>query len=182
MIKLGKLTDYAVVIMAQLSNEKEGKSSSANYLSDKTGIPEPTVAKILKKLSHGGMLNSVRGAAGGYKLSRPVNEISVADIICVMEGGIAMVGCACGESRTRRRASKRCFARDKCLVKNSWAIVNAAMVNLLKSITLADMMAVQEEFEGDESTVDVKDPFCCSKALCGNDNPETTDLGEEKIV
>ena len=51
MIKLGKLTDYAVVIMAQLSNEKEEKSCSANCLSDKTGIPEPTVAKILAMIT-----------------------------------------------------------------------------------------------------------------------------------
>ncbi len=180
MIKLGKLTDYAVVIMAQLSHEEENKSCSANFLSDKTGIPEPTVAKILKKLSHGDLLKSVRGAAGGYSLSRTVEEITVADIVLVMEGGVAMVACVGSDAKSNRRQAKRCFARDKCKTKHSWAVVNAAIVNLLKSISLADMLKPCEFKEGEESLIDVRDPFCNKLGCYGNDdNPFVK--GEEKI-
>jgi len=180
MIKLGKLTDYAVVIMAQLSNEKENKSCSASCISDKTGIPEPTVAKILKKLSHGSLLKSVRGAAGGYNLSRSVNEISVADIIMVMEGGVSMVGCVGADAKSNRRQAKRCFARDKCTTKHSWAIVNAAVLNLLKSITLADMLKPCE-YTGEDSLIDVRDPFCNSKHSCCANGDCPSAKVEEKL-
>lgn len=180
MIKLGKLTDYAVVIMAQLANEEENKSCSANYLSDKTGIPEPTVAKILKKLSHGDLLKSIRGAAGGYSLNKVVGDISVADVVLVMEGGVSMVGCVGSDAKSNRRKAKRCFARDKCTTMHSWAIVNAAVVNLLKSISLTDMFAPCEFNEGEEGLIDVRDPFC-NKFGCGANDTDSFVSEEEKI-
>lgn len=164
MIKLGKLTDYAVVIITQISMEEENNSSSANYLSEKTNIPEPTVAKILKKLSHGGVLNSIRGASGGYRLSRPINDISLAEVITAMEGPIAIVDCATEER------NRRCFARRTCSVKHSWCKVNFALVYLLENIKLGDMMKENYSIDREDKIIEIK--VSCRKgnmSCCDND-------------
>jgi FeS assembly SUF system regulator len=135
MIKLGKLTDYAVVIAAKLSQEGLSVSRSAHYLSEKTGIPEPTVAKVLKQLTKGQIVQSVRGATGGYHLARPADTISIAEIVVAMDGPISIVSCA-GES------NELCKAEVQCPVKGNWEPVNRAMKAALENVKLSDMAAV----------------------------------------
>ena len=76
MIKLSRLTDYAVVVLAEMARAK-GELLAASTLSAKTGIPEPTVSKVLKTLSRNGLIASVRGVAGGYRLERAAGDIPV---------------------------------------------------------------------------------------------------------
>jgi len=134
MIKLGKLTDYAVVVMGQLVQEGPGASCSAHYLSEKTDVPEPTVAKVLKLLSAGGLLLATRGAAGGYKLSRPAQQISIAEIITAMEGPICIVACVDGHE-------KDCSLSATCPTKNNWNQVNGAIRTALEGVKLTEMIA-----------------------------------------
>lgn len=135
MIKLGKLTDYAVVIAARLSKEGVGVSKSAHYLSEKTGIPEPTVAKVLKMLARGQIVQSVRGAAGGYHLARAADTITISEIVTVMDGPIAIVSCAEG-------SSEGCKAEAHCPVKGNWDPVNRALKAALEGVRLSDMTAI----------------------------------------
>ncbi len=134
MVRLGKLTDYAVFIMAHLANDNNTRS--AKYLSDKTGIPEPTVAKILKKLSKGGVLKSIRGASGGYKVDENIKEISLLDIINLIEGSVAMVACAGGS----KEKTDKCLGRNKCIVKSKWMKVNNDISDILHNVKLVDMI------------------------------------------
>lgn len=134
MIKLGKLTDYAIVLMGQLSKEGVGTSSSAHYLSEKTGLPEPTVAKILKKLANKNLISSVRGAAGGYKLSREAKQISIAEIVTLLEGPIAVVTCVKGNTGS-------CAAKGICPVRGNWDHLNSAITSALEGVSLASIMS-----------------------------------------
>ncbi len=131
MIKLGKLTDYAIVIMGQLMKEGEGASKSASFLSAKTGVPEPTVAKVLKALAQTGLVSALRGASGGYRLSRPAADISISDIITALDGPIAIVSCVDGHA---------CKAEASCHMKGRWDPVNEAIRAALDGVKLADMM------------------------------------------
>lgn len=133
MIKLGKLTDYAIVIMGQLMREGEGASKSAHFLSAKTGVPEPTVAKVLKMLAHAALVDSSRGAAGGYRLSRGAADISIADIITAMDGPIAIVSCVEGSAET-------CKAEGSCHLKGRWDHVNSVIRAALEGVRLPDMI------------------------------------------
>jgi FeS assembly SUF system regulator len=130
MIKLGKMTDYAIVVMVHLA--KEGASSSAHQLAEKTGVPEPTVAKVLKILAKGHLVESTRGAAGGYKLSKAAGQISVAEIITVMDGPIAIVSCV-------DEQGEDCVAQALCPVKGSWNRVNDAIKGALEKVLLSEM-------------------------------------------
>lgn len=133
MIKLGKLTDYAIVVMAQLAREGDNASRSASYVADKTGVPEPTVAKVLKMLLKEYLVSSVRGAQGGYRLARNPAELSICDIVEAVEGPIAIVTCVDG-------TEGQCQSETRCPTKGKWDPVNRAIRTALQEITLADMM------------------------------------------
>ena len=85
MLRIGKLTDYATGLMAQLAHAPE-RNVSAQQLAFELGLPGPTVGALLKRLGRAGLVRSVRGAAGGYGLARAPEAISVADIISAIEG------------------------------------------------------------------------------------------------
>lgn len=131
MIKLGKLTDYAVAVMVQLSREGNGAARSAHQLAERTSIPEPTVAKVLKKLARKKLVESVRGAAGGYRLAKAPDDMSICDVIEALDGPIAIVSCA--------GANDTCRAQPKCPAKGKWTPVNHAIRAALQAVRLSDM-------------------------------------------
>lgn len=134
MIRISKLADYAVVVLAALAR-RGGEGASAVALSEETKIPEPTVSKVLKLLARGEVLESTRGANGGYRLERAPREISVAEIIMAIEGPVSMTACVEGG------AGECCDFSAYCQVKGRWDDVNHAIREALTGITLEDMTA-----------------------------------------
>ena len=133
MLKLSKLTDYAVVVLVRLSCG-DGAAGAGVQTSPgialATGVPEPTVAKVLKALAGGGLVASQRGARGGYRLVRTLAEIPVADVIAAIDGPIALTACVEGGC---------CEAESFCSMAGRWDPVNAAIRDALSAISLADM-------------------------------------------
>lgn len=132
MIKLSRLTDYAVVIMAALARG-DGALSSASALAADLSLPEPTVAKVLKILAKGGLVNSARGVSGGYSLAARPAAIRVSAIIEAMEGPIALTSCISGSHDT-------CGLETVCQLRGRWNVVNTAIKTALDNVTLADIM------------------------------------------
>ena len=128
MLKLSKLTDYAVVALVRLGQKEEVTTSPV--LSRSTGIPEPTVAKVLKILATQGIVTSQRGARGGYRLAHPLEEISIAAVIEAIDGPISLTTCVDGGD---------CDARSTCGLGGEWDLVNTAIRNALSAIMLSDM-------------------------------------------
>ena len=130
MLRLSKLTDYAVVVLVQLSEADGIQTSPAIALA--TGIPEPTVAKVLKALSSSNLVASHRGAKGGYRINRGLKDIPVADVIFAMDGPIALTACV-------ERSATTCESEAICPMRGRWDPVNDAIRDALSKITLADM-------------------------------------------
>jgi FeS assembly SUF system regulator len=130
MLRLSKLTDYAVVVLVRLAKADEVQTSPG--IAAATGIPEPTVAKVLKILSAGGLVTSQRGARGGYRLHRTLDAIPIADVIAAIDGPIALTACVDG-------AITGCESLGLCPMRGRWDPVNEAIHHALTSITLADM-------------------------------------------
>lgn len=130
MLRLSKLTDYAVVVLVRLARE-EGVQTSPGIAAT-TGIPEPTVAKVLKTLAAGGLVASQRGARGGYRLMRPLAAIPVADVIAAVDGPIALTACVDG-------SATECESQGVCPMRGRWDPVNEAIQQALSTISLADM-------------------------------------------
>lgn len=131
MFRLNRLTDYGVVVLAQMAQRQAGVHT-APQLSEATGVPLPTVAKILNCLARENLVNSQRGAAGGYVLERSAADISVAEIVQALEGPIALTACVDGSQIS-------CDAESFCPMRGNWERVNRAIRSALSDVTLADM-------------------------------------------
>ncbi len=92
MIKLSRLADYGVALMTSMAEDTD-RVHNVFDMSVATGLPTPTVSKVLATLARNGLLLSVRGAKGGYRLGRMPQGISVADIIIAIDGPIALTQC-----------------------------------------------------------------------------------------
>lgn len=135
MLRLSKLTDYAVVVMARLGRDgglPDGQVQTAPGLALGTGIAEPTVAKVLKILGQAGLVEGLRGARGGYRLTRPLADVPLSEVIVAIDGPIALTACVDGGLGT-------CEAEGICAVRGRWDPVNDAIRRALSGITLADL-------------------------------------------
>lgn len=129
MFRLSKLTDYAIVVLVRLARAS-GVQTSAS-LAAATGIPEPTVAKVLKALAAKRLVASQRGARGGYKLGgRGLDAIGIVEVIAAIDGPVAITACVGGGA---------CETAARCPMHGAWDPVNAAVIAALDRITLADM-------------------------------------------
>ncbi|MEX2451109.1 MAG: SUF system Fe-S cluster assembly regulator [Rhodospirillales bacterium] len=131
MLRLNRLTDYAIVAMSKMAHGKE-RVRTATQISLETGVPVPTIAKLLNVLVKGGLVVSHRGATGGYTLSRPALEITAADIIQTIEGPIALTACVEG-------SDEKCDIQSNCPMCGNWNKVNLAIRKALTEVTLADL-------------------------------------------
>lgn len=132
MIKLSKMTDYAVVILAEMAAQ-DGKLLSASGLAGHTKLPEPTVSKILKLLTKHHIIASKRGINGGYELLKNPTEINMAALITALDGPIALTACV-------EQSTECCDRSDNCTMKGKWNPVNIAMQKALEDVSLAQMM------------------------------------------
>src|ERR1700732_1722907 len=94
MIRLGKLTDYGLVLMTYIASNHDRSLHTARGLAVESRLPLSTVSKLLKELLQGGLVVSHRGIKGGYSLAKAPREISVAEIIAALEGPIALTECS----------------------------------------------------------------------------------------
>jgi len=133
MIRLSRLTDYAVALLSHMGREGKTQLWAASDLAEQSGLPAPTVAKILKLLAKNGVITAHRGATGGYKLSRPISDISIAAIIEAMDGPIAITDCSTGS------VHQACNIESICPMSEGWNKVNRAVKQALENMSLAEM-------------------------------------------
>lgn len=134
-MRLSNLADYAVVTMSQAARHCGGGRVSASELAAETGLPAPTVQKLVSKLVGAGLLRSVRGAGGGLQLARPAAAISLADIVEAVEGPIALTACLEGSE---------CSVDHDCRVKPHWPLVNETLRSALAGIPLTQLAQQRE--------------------------------------
>ncbi|MFC4351607.1 SUF system Fe-S cluster assembly regulator [Fodinicurvata halophila] len=146
MFRLNRLTDYAVVVLAQMARNRD-TVRTAPHIAEETGVPVPTVAKVLNALARDGLIVSQRGAAGGYRLGRSPEEITVAEIIEALEGPIALTACVDGQVG-------HCESESMCPMRGNWDQVNGAIRTALNGVRLSDM--TPNFFEWSEPTEDKK--------------------------
>ena len=125
------MADYGVILMVQLARTSTQRTTAAE-LADSTALPLPTVSKLLKQLASAGLLVSHRGAAGGYGLSRPPVDISVAQVIAALDGPIALTECITAEGAA-------CEMEALCPTRTNWRQINDALVGALAKVSVADM-------------------------------------------
>jgi FeS assembly SUF system regulator len=133
MIRLGKLTDYGLVLMTYVARNHDRSLHTARDLAAESRLALPTVSKLLKELVQGGLLVSQRGIKGGYSLARAPRKISVLEIITVLEGPIALTECSTD-------ISGLCDLEPCCPIKNNQRIISQAVRGALGNVMLSDLI------------------------------------------
>jgi FeS assembly SUF system regulator len=128
MLKISKLTDYACMLLRDLAYCYP-QTLSATELSNNLPVQLPTARKVLKLLAKSDLVNSSQGKDGGYLLSRPASEISLADLVTAMEGDLAITDCDSG-----------CACRDQCRLQPHWQRVNGLISDVLSKVSFADFI------------------------------------------
>lgn len=133
MLRITKLSDYAVVVLQGLADCADPSCDcTSREVAERTGIPRPTVSKVMKDLARAGLLVSRRGAQGGFCLAREPARITLAEIIEAVEGPIALTEC-------NAEADGSCDFTGACPVEENWLRINRVVRRALDGISLADM-------------------------------------------
>jgi FeS assembly SUF system regulator len=130
MLRISKLADYGTVVMVSLAKQPE-QVRNARDIASRSHLTVPTVSKLLKRLTAAGLLTSLRGVSGGYKLERPASDISVADIIYALEEHRGLTECSTHGSE--------CSLQEVCHVQTNWRLISQAIESALDSVSLEDL-------------------------------------------
>jgi len=133
MIRLGKLTDYGLVVMSQMARRPQSELHTARDLAERCRLPLPTVSKLLKLLLQGGLLQSHRGIKGGYSLAREPKLISIADIVTALEGPLALTEC-------NMDVAGLCDLEPSCPIKDNQRLINQVVRGALEKVMLWDLI------------------------------------------
>jgi FeS assembly SUF system regulator len=138
MLRISKLTDYGTVILVHLASHEDGRLRPASDVAAITHLALPTVQKILKSLANNGLVESARGTDGGYRLARPPEQISAAEILDALEGPFAITECSDNDSH--------CELENECQVGDAWQKISRAIRAAMHDIKLSDLSNPPKEF------------------------------------
>ena len=130
MLRIGKMTDYALVLMHRMAKSPSGQVRMEE-LSRDTQLGLPTVRKLMRQLVNAGLVRSERGVKGGYQLARFPELISIAHIVSAVEGPLAITECCDDDGG--------CELSGGCDVESQMPTINELITQILGSITLTDM-------------------------------------------
>lgn len=133
-------SEYGVRALLDVAMNGGNKPIQVKEIAKRQGIPERFLEQVMSSLKKAGLVESVRGAQGGYMLGRPDKDITLADIIQAVEGPIALMECTSEDE-------SRCEQVDLCVIRDAWRDVQSSIVEALDSVSLAQMAAKRRERE-----------------------------------
>ena len=132
-MRVSAKTDYALRAAVELASHPAGVPVKGERLATSQSIPLRFLENILLQLRHAGIVESRRGAEGGYRLARPAEEISLADVIRAIDGPLAGV--------SGRRPETLDFTGSSEPLREVWVAVRASLRAVLETVKLADVAA-----------------------------------------
>lgn len=136
---------YGLRAMLDLAlNDNGGEAVCVHSISQRQNISESYLEQLVRKLRKAGLIESVRGAGGGYRLARPAADISVGDILKACEGSIKAVTCGLDDTPFS------CGQQDRCATKIVWDRVNDAIEGAVDSISLEQLVEKSRTDSGEE--------------------------------
>ena len=142
-MKLSTRIRFALRIMIQVAADTSGKPVLSRHIAAAQDISEPYVDQILLPLRARGLLVSVRGRSGGYRLARPAKDLTVLDVVQAMEGNVQLVDCLTDPKECKRAA--------KCVTREVWNMLTEDLKRGMKSVNLADLVAKQIKLQSPSS-------------------------------
>ncbi|WP_165252486.1 Rrf2 family transcriptional regulator [Adlercreutzia sp. ZJ304] len=131
-MKISTKTRYGMRFMIDVAEHWGSGCISMKDVADRQGISKKYLEQVVAPLAQAGLLNVTRGNRGGFQLSRPPEEITLADIVNASEDGIELLDCL--------GCLSACEREDNCISHNVWGGMQHAIINYLESRTLADVI------------------------------------------
>ena len=131
MLRLSKKADYALMAMKHLAIRPDVPSASAREIAEQYDIPLELMAKVLQSLARRGLVTSLQGTRGGYRLARPTSQITVADIIQAIDGPLTVTACS--------SEAENCDQYAKCNVRDPLWRIRERIISALTTCTLQEI-------------------------------------------
>ncbi len=141
-MRLSTKGQYAVRAIVTLSCHDSGKPVTLKAISEEEGISLSYLEQLFVKLRRGAIVKSVRGPGGGYVLAKPAADISVGEVITVVEEPLNPVACLDDDSEI-------CVRANKCITQKVWKGLAEKMVEFLNSISIEDLRNEVQSFDTD---------------------------------
>lgn len=132
MLRITRQTDYGILILTHMATLPAEDIATARDLAERCNLSVPMVSKTLKPLARAGIVESLRGVKGGYRLARPATEVTIGEIVAVLEGPIGMTECVSSPGS--------CEQETVCPTKVNWERISHAVRGALDDIPLAEMV------------------------------------------
>jgi Rrf2 family protein len=137
MFKLSKKADYGLIAVKHLAMHRDQHACSANEIADEYGISTTLMAKVLQKLARQNLVVAKHGSSGGYQLSKMPDQISALEVITAIDGPVLITSCVTNHGN--------CDATSKCSVREPLRRVNESILNVLNTVTIAQMSEEPQE-------------------------------------
>ncbi len=139
-MKVSKRTEYGLRAIVTLAEHEQNGSRPVplREIAAEEGIPEAFLDQIFGVLRKDGIVTSVRGVNGGYSLGDKPERIRMGQVIRVLEGDVAPVGCVSDEVAV---PEEFCVKAVKCHTRNVWLKLNDSIIRTLDGLSLADVLA-----------------------------------------
>jgi Rrf2 family transcriptional regulator, iron-sulfur cluster assembly transcription factor len=135
-MKLSTRSRYGTRVMLDVAQHYQSGPVQLGGIARRQGIPVKYLEQIMIPLKKAGYVSSVRGFRGGYLLARPPEEVTVGEIVVLLEGGLELTACT-GFPATCERA-------ETCVVRALWHEATEAMHEKLDAVTLADLVKMAQ--------------------------------------
>jgi Rrf2 family protein len=138
MLALNKKTDYGLIALCCLAAQPD-QVHSARSIAQTYGMSLSLLMNVLKDLQRDGLVDSIRGSRGGYRLARPAQQISLAQLIQALQGAPRLVACL-SEDSEKSDADHFCDLALRCPVQSPARKVHLKLQDLFNNISLADLI------------------------------------------
>ena len=128
MFRLNKKVEYALIALMEMSTMESGGPVTAKMLVEKTGLPGALMGKILQSLNRKGIISSIQGVKGGYRIAKDFESVRLKEIIEAVEGPVAIADCF--------QNPENCVDKSGCELKNPLKIIQNDINRYLMGISL----------------------------------------------
>jgi len=148
-MKLSTRSLYGLKAVVDIASQDEGKCVSIKTTAERLSISENYLEQLIIKLKKAGILDSVRGAGGGYRMRVDPAGITVGQILNILEGSLLPAQCLANEDASCGSGGSHC----PCITKGVWRKIHESVTDVVESITIMDLVKENKQQNGDDFNV-----------------------------
>lgn len=129
MLNLSKKVEYGLMALSHMATKGNGDPIPARTIASECAIPPELLGKVLQALTRAGLVLAAPGARGGYRLGKPLDQLSLGAVIEAVEGPVRVIRCADGP--------RKCEQFSRCTIRRPVSGIRAELIRFVHGITLA---------------------------------------------